>query len=252
MLDAFGDVVGAQASDFSVEDYGYGPPGPFQIMEPSYPAPQWLGEYQYLDKALRECQTLCTLRGRPYRVVRWGREGAGARGGIPCKVCKPTPGGSRFPRQVSCSACAGGAAPQRADGASAQPLAEFRPGGERLVFDASGNTHVVGRPNYVVSRNPFPRTYDPRKPTLRYEQAVMTGQYLANQENGRVFICSNFDAPGCVPSPRAVPVVYVDPGGLRKVEGNPTGTVLVNPVSPEYFQELVAEGRGRTRLGQGA
>jgi len=239
----------AAAEMFSIDDYGYGPPGPFQIMEPTYPAPSWLGNYQYLSKALQECSTLCALRGRPYRVVRWGREGSGANGGIPCSVCRSVPGGNRFPRRPcpSCSCggtCGGKPAPQ--------PLAEFRPDGRHVVFDCRGNPHAVGQPNYVVSRNPFPRTYNPRQPTKLYLDAVKAGQILANQEGKRVFICSNFGAPGCKPTKTAVPVVYVDPGGLRKVQGNPTGTILVNPVSPAYFQELVTESRGGSKLGWGS
>lgn len=255
MLDlGLGDAAGAQAATFSIDDYGYGPPGPYQIMEPTYPAPKWLGQYVYLGQALRECQTLCTLQGRPYRVVRWGREGSGARGGVPCKPCKPVPGGARFPSHVPCGCKSNGLSGLSGCGCGdPTPLAEFRPNGQKIVFDAQGNGHVVGRPDYIVSRNPFPRTYSPRKPTQLYEDAVKTGQYLANRENKRVFICSQFGAPGCKTSPRAVPVVYVDPGGLVKADHqNPQGTVLVNPVSPEYFQELVAEGRGRSRLGWGS
>ena len=158
-----GDYVGARDSTFSIDDYGYGPPGPYQIMEPAYPAPKWLGRYVDLGKALQECQTLCTLKGRPYRVVRWGREGAGNAGGIPCKTCKPMPGGAKFPRhfQPPCR-CAGGNGLSGCDcglsgepaSSNARPLAEFRPGGEKLVFDAQGNAHIVGRPAYTVSKNP--------------------------------------------------------------------------------------------------
>jgi hypothetical protein len=135
--------------------------------------------------------------------------------------------------------------------AGATPIAEFRPNGAKLVFDASGNAHIAGRPSYLISRNPFPK-YNPREASTRYDQAVLTGQYLANKTDRRVFICSQFGAPGCKETPRAVPVVYVDPGGLRRTSENPEGTVLTTPVSPAYFQELVAEGRGRSRLGWGS
>jgi hypothetical protein len=248
MLGAFADAQEAQASDFSVDDYGDGGAvGPFQIMEPSYPAPKWLNTYRDLNKALRECQTLCTLQGRPFRVMRWGREGSGARGGIPCRVCKPTPSPSRFPRHVlsGCTSCG----PDTSRGA--KPVAEFRPNGTKLIFDAKGNAHIVGKPDYVVSRNPFPRTYEPRRAVQHYMDAVMSGQALANHESKRVFVCSGFGAD--CRSKIGIPVVYVDPGGLvRRYQNNPEGTVVVNPVSPEYFQELVAEGRGRSFLPQGA
>jgi hypothetical protein len=39
-------------------------------------------------------------------------------------------------------------------------------------------------------------------------------------------------------------VGYVDPGKSAEVR--------VTPVSQQYFQELVAEGEGRSYLGQGA
>lgn len=259
-LGGFGDLVNAQAETFSIDDYGYGPPGPFRIMEPAYPAPKFVGDYVDLGKALRECQTLCTLTGRPYRVVRWGREGSGNRGGVPCKTCKPMPGGSRFPlHRCPCGASGldglGGGCNCAFAGLSEEytPVAEFRPGGESLVYDASGNARVVGRPNYVVSRNPFPRIYDPRQPTKRYMDAVLTGQALANRDDQRVFICSDFGADCLKEAGRATPVVYVDPGGFApRYPQDLQGTVVVNPVSEAYFQELVAEGRGRSRLGWGS
>jgi hypothetical protein len=121
------------------------------------------------------------------------------------------------------------------------------------VFDASGNEHIVGRPNYVVSRNPFPRTYNPRQPTQLYSDAVRTGQILANRDDQRVFICSDFGNECKKEAGLAIPVVYVDPGGFApRYPNDLSGTVLVNPVSEQYFQELVAEGRGRSRLGWGS
>jgi hypothetical protein len=245
--DAFPEAEASHNSDFSIDDYGGseeggGPArGPFQIVEPTYPAPKFLKLYRYLDQALRECQTLCTLRGRPYRVVRWGREGSGARGGIPCKTCGPTAGGARFTR-IPCAGCAA---------ETAKPLAEMRPNGQKLVFDNAGRAHLVGKPDYVVSRNPFPRTYNPRQPVKNYMDAVMTGQALASRIGERVFICSGFGAD--CKQEIGVPVVYVDPGGLvRRYQDNPTGTVETNPVSEAYFQELVAEGRGRSYLPWGS
>jgi hypothetical protein len=247
MLSALSDAQEAAASDFSIDDYGAGGRvGSYQIMQPAYPAPQWLGTYVDLNKALRECQTLCTLQGKPFSLVRWGREGSGNKGGVPCAACRPSRPDPRFPRAKACKSCSGlQAAPVP------KPIATFKPNGERIVYDNSGAARVIGRPDYVVSRTPFPRLYDPRPATMEYQEAVATGQALANMRNKRAFICSSFGANcrGKV----GTPVVYVDPGGLAKRYPNDEGgNVVVHPISEQYFQELVAEGRGRTYLGQGS
>jgi hypothetical protein len=244
--DRFSEAAMSRYATFSIDDYGKADEGPYQIVMPTYAAPKWLNSYSSLGKALRECGTLCTLRGTPFRVVRWGREGSGARGGIPCKACGPTtPNPSRFPNV------------RRGPGyfagfPDAHPIAEFRPGGQRLVFNNRGVPQLVGRPNYVVSHNPFPRTYSPEVYPQQYLEAVRTAQVLANGSGKRTFICDGGFNRQCK-SKTAVPVVYVDPGSLaRRYDNGTTGTVITTPVSPLYFQELVAEGRGRSYLGQGA
>jgi hypothetical protein len=86
---------------------------------------------------------------------------------------------------------------------------------------------------------------------MRYNEAVATGQALANARGSRVFLCSGFGA-NCK-SKVGTPVVYVDPGGLARRYSEPKGdNVVVKPISEAYFQELVAESRGRTYLGQGS
>jgi hypothetical protein len=232
----------AAKADFSIDDYGKADEGPYQIVMPNYPAPKFLQTYVDLKKALRECGTLCTLRGAPFRVVRWGREGSGARGGIPCAACaKTTPNPSRFPRQFgACASCT----PSRLRGPGylkgypdAHPIAEFRPNGQRLVFDGKGVAQVVGRPNYAVTHNPFPRTYRPEVYPQQYLEAVRTAQVLANGSGKRSFLMDHS---------RRVPVGYVDPA---RGKGIPT---VVTPVSPQWFQELVAQSEGRSYLAQGA
>lgn len=240
----------AAYSQFSIDDYGrVGDQRPYQIVEPSYPAPSFLSQFMDLGPALRECSTLCSLKGRPFRVVRWGREGAGNRGGVPCKVCKSCkPPQSRFPRVTPVGFGFLEGFPD------AMPIAEYRPNGQRLVFDKCGQGKLVGSPNYVVSHTPFIREHDPQPLPQRYLEAVRTGQLLANRSGKRTYVCSDFGAPCDSRNPkRWVPVVYVNPGGLTRrhaVDGGPD--VRVTPVSPSYYRELVAESRGATLLGQGA
>lgn len=236
----------AAKAGFSTEDYGKADEGPYQIVMPTYPAPKWLNSYSDLRKALRECGTLCTLKGVPFRVVRWGREGSGARGGIPCAACaKTTPNPSRFPRPVGrCASCAAGSgcpACRRGPGylqgyPDAHPIAEFRPKGQRIVYDSAGVAQVVGRPNYAVTHNPFPRTYRPEVYPQQYLEAVRTAQVLANGSGKRAFLMDH---------QRKTPVGYVDPDKGGK-------SPRVTPVSAQWFQELVAESEGRSYLGQGA
>lgn len=238
----------AAAADamFSIDDYGKADDGPYQIVQPAYPAPQFLQRFTELGHALRECKTLCRLKGRPFRVVRWGREGSGARGGVPCVPCGAQSRAriSRFPRRVS--GCLEGFP-------DAMPVAEFRPDGQRIVYDGCGVPKLVGAPNYIVSHTPFPRFYRPEVYPQRYLQAVKTAQILAGETGRRVYICSNFGAKCPTKGGRWVPVVYVNPGGLDKVDPNtPTGTVTINPVSQAYFRELLMESAGGTYLGQGA
>lgn len=263
MLDLSTPQGEAAQADFSIDDYGKADDGPYQIVMPSYPAPKWLNRYVDLGKALRECKTLCTLQGRPFGVVRWGREGSGANGGVPCRACQKQTRDPSFPRRVArpCRTCNGGLSGLGdlsgcgCDGLSCCPIAEFKPDGQQIVYGPSG-AQLVGKPNYVVSHTPFPRFYKPEVYPQRYLEAVRTGQYLATHSGKRVFICSGFGAKcatGRDGKVTGVPVVYVEPGGLAKrYPGNPTGTVMVNAVSPAYFRELVEESRGGSFLGQGA
>lgn len=268
-LDPFSEKAIAAQAGFSIDDYGKADEGPYQIVMPTYPAPVWLRRFAALGPALRECSTLCALKGKPFRVVRWGREGSGARGGIPCAACaRTTPNtASRFPRNrglsglgacagcsdskpcVGCKTCA--SCGKRGSGylkgfPNAHPVAEFRKG-QRLVFNAQGVPQLVGRPNYVVSHNPFPRTYKREIYPQQYLEAVRAAQVLTSNTGKRLFVVA------AVPGQTGTPVAYTDAQyGLTGLGGLGSGTVVVRPVSPEYFQELVAESRGRSYLGQGA
>lgn len=238
----------AAQADFSIDDYGRAESGnnrPYQVIMPAYPAPQFLGRFEYLDAALRECKTLCQLQGKPFRVVRWERTGSGARGGVPCKTCPPPKPVARFPGHVK-SGCLHGYP-------DATPIAELHPSGQNIVFDKCGRGRLVGRPDYVVSHTPFPREYRPGPLKQRYLEAVKTGQLIARRTGRRAYICSGFGAKCKGRGPHWVPVVYVDPGGLvKRYPDTPQGTTIVNPVSPGYLRELIAESRGATFLGQGA
>lgn len=257
-------AIAAQAG-FSVDDYGKENGGPYQVVMPAYGAPQWLSRFAALGPALRECGTLCKLRGLPFRAVRWGREGSGMRGGIPCAACaRTTPNPARFPRPLEgcqscrggrggrgCRACAAGVGCASCRGAGyipgypdAHPIAEFRPNGQRLVFNNQGIAQLVGRPNYAVSHNPFPRLYRPEKYSQNYLDAVSTAQAYAAGSGKRAFVCTGPLASNN--SKIGVPVGYVDPDVGNRIPAT------VTPVSQQYFQELVAESLGRSYLGQGA
>jgi len=242
------DAASAQAQA-SVEDYGKADDGPYQIVQPAYPAPVWLNQFQSLIPALRECSTLCTLQGKPFRVMSWNREGAGRAGGVPCSPCGARARISRWPNRVLLNGQKG---PGCLNGfEDALPVAEARPGGQWIVYDCRGNETLVGSPSYVVSHTPFPRLYEKEVYPQRYLEAVKTAQLLASTSGRRTFVCSSFGAK--CNGGRGVPVVYVDPGGYRqRYDDIPTGTVSVKSVSPSYFKELVMESAGGTYLGQGA
>jgi len=239
----------AAYEQFSIDDYGReGDQRPYQIIEPSYDAPKFLQRFSTLAAALRECKTICHLQGKPFRVVRWGRTGSGARqGGVPCKPCAARMRISRFPRTLSESGCLHGYP-------DAVPIAEVRPDGRHVVYQCDGTPQIVGKTNYIVSRSPFPREYNPRPVTQRYLEAVKSAQVMASRTGKRAYVCSSFGANCTKRNPKQwIPVVYVDPGGLRqRYDDVPTGTTGVVPVTPAYFKELVAESRGATYLGQGA
>lgn len=236
----------AAQADFSIEDYGReGDNRPYQVLRPAYPAPEFLQRFSTLEQALRECETLCRLEGRPFRVVRWGRIGSGSRGGVPCAPCARQKPVNRFPR-LQTSGCLNGFE-------DAVPIAEIHPDGRRIVYDCDGSPKIVGRSDYVVAHTPFPREYELQTLPQRYLTAVKSAQLLARRRGRRAYVCSSFGAPCTKRNKKLwVPVVYVQPGGLReRYDSLGTGTVMVNPVSPAYFKELLAESRGASFLGQG-
>jgi len=237
----------AAQANFSIDDYGYlGDNRPYQVVRPAYPAPEFLQRFSNLEEALQECKTLCHLQGKPFRVVRWGRTGSGARtGGVPCAPCKNKPRISRFPKLYD-SGCLNGLE-------DATPIAELHPDGRRIVYDCNGKPKIVGATQYRISRVPFPREHEFSTLPQRYLTAVKSAQLLAKRSGRRAYICTSFGA-SCKKRNKNlwVPVVYVQPGGLRERYDNvPTGTVTVTPVSPSYFKELLAQSRGASYLGQG-
>lgn len=243
----------AEAADaqFSIDDYGrLGDNRPYQVVQPAYDAPEFLQQFATAEAALQECKTLCHLEGKPFRTVRWERVGSGNRGGVRCEVCRSCPSSTRdrFPRHLKPGSGALHGYP------NAIPIAEVQPNGQHIVFKKCGAGKIVGTPDYVVSRTPFPREYHPRPLPQRYLEAVRTAQRLSENTGKRAFICSSFGAPCNKRNDKYwTPVVYVDPGGLReRHDSMPAGTVKVNSVTPAYFKELVAESRGATYLGQGA
>jgi hypothetical protein len=247
------EAAAAQAMP-SIDDYGKDNSGPYQIVQPAYPAPVWLNQFVSLIPALRECSTLCTLQGKPFRVMSWNREGAGRAGGVPCGPCGNRARIPRWPRRVLLNGSKG---PGCLDGfEAALPVAEVRPGGQWIVYDCRGNETLVGSPNYVVSHTPFPRLYEKEVYPQRYLEAVKTAEYLASTSGRRTFVCSSFGAK--CNGGRGTPVVYVDPGGYRQryddvpANGVPSNALTVRTVSPGYFKELVMESAGGTYLGQGA
>jgi len=236
----------AAQSNFSVSDYGReGDNRPYQVLRPAYPAPEFLQRFNRLEDALQECKTLCHLEGKPFRVVRWERTGSGARKPVPCHPCASRARFSRFPR-LRDSGCLDGFD-------SAVPIAEIHPDGRRIVYECDGSPKIVGQSDYVVSRIPFPEEHQFETLPQRYLEAVKSAQVLARRRGTRAYICSSFGQPCTRRNKKLwVPVVYVQPGGLReRYDTTLTGTVTVTPVSPAYFRELLAESRGATFLGQG-
>jgi hypothetical protein len=246
----------AYQSQYSTNDYGaVGDQRPYQVVFPSYPAPVWLSRFAYLDDALRECSTLCQLKGKPFRLVKWGAR-------LPCYPCK---GRKRTNKLPSVKILSPGALAGFPD---AQPVADFRPDTGAIVYGADGQPQLVGAPNFKVTRDPTPPEdfihFDTPMP-VRYQEAVKTAQYLANYSGRNSYICSSMGASCKVKGRKGVkskwtPLVYVQPGGLvaryphdlklpNGVKGSTTG---VNPVTEGEFRELVRESMGRTILGQGA
>lgn len=246
----------AYTSNFSTSDYGrVGDQRPYQVVYPSYPAPKFLGQFAYLDEALRECRTLCQLTGKPFRLVKWGAR-------LPCYPCRRPRRGNRLPS----------AKVIRSPGAlegfpDAQPVCDINPGGNCVVYDDRGRPKIAGAPYFKVTRSPL----DPRKNFVdfdtplpqRYVEAVKTAQYIARTTGQNAYLCSSTGASCKSRDPKKwVPVVYVTPGGLVKrypkglkipkgVSSTKGSTSIVNPVTEDQFRELVRQSMGRTRLGQG-
>jgi hypothetical protein len=226
---------------------------PYQVVMPSYPAPQFLARYQELKVALHECGTLCQLTGKPFRLVKWGAR-------LPCYPCRGRKQTNRLPsmRIVSPGALRGYP--------SAQPVADFSPTGGTIVYGPDGQPKLVGAPNFKVTRNPNQPdsfvNWDTPIPQ-RYMEAVKTAQYVAKTTGQNAFLCSSMGA-SCKSrdAKKWLAMVYVTPGGLVKryphdmklpkgVKSAPGSQSVVNPVTTDEFRELVRQSEGRTRLGQG-
>ncbi len=229
----------AQAQ-FSVSDYGYvGDQQPYQIIQPSYPAPRWMGRYMDMKQALRECRTLCRLEGRPFRLVKWGKPVQS-----PCKTCSPKPE-NKLPNVRIQGVVRG------LDGAPlvAIPVADISAKGQVKIYGADGKAKPAAKKQWIV--NQHPRFRGLHKVTTRsYYEAVRAAEYLASHTGRRAYVCNT---ARCKVNPKLyVPVTYAQPGGLNPMNPNiPTGTTTVSPVTPQHFQELVEESRGGTFYGQG-
>jgi hypothetical protein len=242
----------AQNEAFSINDYGsVGDQRPYQIVRPAYPAPQFMNKFMYLNQALRECQTLCEDQGRPFRLVKWGKR-------IPCSGCnraRTAPGG-KLPSftvralnglsGLGCG-CASKSGPALQGFPDAQVVADVKPSGQTIIYGPGGAPQLVGAPNYVITTDPMGVEIDPKKQLpKRYLEAVQSAQILAERVGKRVYICS---AMGCKGMKGAIPVVYVNPGGIARANPLERGNAnVINKVSPEHFQQLIAESRGASYL----
>jgi len=236
----------AQDEAFSVNDYGsVGDQRPYQIIRPAYPAPEFMNKFMYLNEALRECQTLCQSQGRPFRLVKWARR-------IPCQACgNQSIRTSRLPsfavRDLGGCGCKGGKGPRLQGFPDAEVVADVRPQGQTVIYGPGGHQQLVGAPNYVITTDPLGVAIDPkRQPSMRYLQAVKAAQYLASRVGKNVYICSTM---GCKGRRGAIPVVYVQPGGIVRANALiPGSETAVTPVSPSHYRELIAESRGESFL----
>lgn len=252
----------AQQAQFSPLDYGRsGDIRPYQIVMPAYPAPQFLNTFANLNAALRECGTLCRLRGRPFRLVKWGAS-------VPCYPCKQGRVPLGLPRgQATFSPGALEGYPE------ATPIAEMHPRSGVFLYGPRGDKVVVGQANYVVTRKPFPTCgscqYNATElpgeiaaPPQHYLQAVKSAQYIADYEGRRTYVCAGFGA-SCKgrDAKKWMPVVYVQPGGLvarYPYEGlDASGTVpgstnIVTPVDESSYKELIEQSAGGSSLPMGA
>ncbi len=255
MLNDLPNVIPAreQARYAQATTYDYGRVGdqrPYQIVFPAYKAPKFLETFNTLERGLRECGTLCRLKGIPFRLVKWG-------GKIPCVPCGRKISDNRLPGfKVVYSKGALEGYPE------AMPIADFMPNGEKVVYGPSGEGTLVGNANYIVSAQPYPAVgqYKPGPVQMRYLDAVKSAQFFAENTGRTAFLCSSFGAD-CPVDADWFPVVYVQPGGIvarypyeRDLGAGtlPNSTNVVTGVSPSEYAELVAESRGATYLGQGA
>lgn len=244
----------AAQANFSVQDYGReGDQRPYQIVQPTYPAPKFMQTYSNLNQALRECDTFCKLSGHPMRLVKWGAR----RPCMPCKKHILT--SNRLPSLKLRPVYSPGALEGFPD---ATPLADMSPDGTRIVYGPDGAPQVVGAPNYTVSYDAQPASVGGSDAALlTYEQAVKSAQYLANMLGQQAYICAGFGSSCKGRNPKKwVPMVYVEPGGLvrRYADDFPLGnarsargsTTLITPVNPDEYQELVRQSEGGTFLSQ--
>jgi hypothetical protein len=238
----------AYEAQFSTSDYGrVGDQRPYQIVMPSYPAPEFLARYAYLNDALRECSTLCQLRGKPFRLVKWG-------GRLPCYPCRQTKRTNMLPSLRIHS-------PGAVEGyPNATPIADFHPNGTPIVYGPNGQPKPVGAPQFIVARSPKP-FFNPGQPSQRYLEAVKTAQMLASATGKNTYLCSSFGGSCNTRDPKTwLPLIYVSPGGLVRryhtdltLPNSPSGSaVSTTPVTENEFRELLRESAGASRLGQGA
>lgn len=241
----------ARQAQFTRYDYGReGDTRPYQVVMPSYPAPKFLQTFVNLRDGLRECGTLCRLHGKPFRLVKWGSK-------VPCVPC----GQQKTNRLPSYTMRSRGALEGYPE---ATPIAEAHPTKGVSVFGPHGGEMLVGTPNYIASRTPFPISPSPDSPiNQNYLQAVQTAQYLTGRSGARTYVCAGFGSE-CSKSKSFVPVVYVDPGALvvRYPQGLPLSNsqatsipgsaVITTPVSPDAFKQLLAASEGRSLLAWNA
>lgn len=255
-------AMDAQQAQFSPLDYGReGDVRPYQIVMPAYPAPTFLNTFANLNAALRECGTLCRLKGRPFRLVRWGSS-------VPCYPCAQGKTPLGLPKaQIRFSPGALEGYPE------AEPLLEMHPRAGVFLYGPRGDKTVVGHANYVVSRKAFPvcgscqynATELPGEiaaPPQHYLQAVKSAQYIAEREGRRTYVCAGFGSSCKGRDPKKwMPVVYAQPGGLvarypyDKLAGEgtvPGSTNIITPVSEGAYKELIEESKGGSFLPMGA
>ena len=241
----------ARYEQATVYDYGrVGDQRPYQVVFPAYKAPKFLETFHTLEQGLRECGTLCRLKGIPFRLVKWG-------GKTPCLPCGKRIRDNRLPGyRIVYSKGALDGYPE------AMPIADFKPNGEKIVYGPNGEGTLVGSPHYVVSAAPYPSVgqYNPRAPTMRYLDAVRSAMYMANDTGRTSYLCSSFGVD-CPTNKDYFPVVYVQPGGIvaryphehdMGAGSTANNTNVVTGVSPSEYSELVAESRGASYLSQGA